>query len=174
MIRVRITRKQLESLGACADGLALFDSIARLSGKKRSITVEWSQLAEVWFSFSKFASWARHNGLAPSISLSQANLSRANLSSANLSRANLSSANLSGANLSGANLSRANLFWADLSGADLSWADLSGADLSWANLYGADLSRADLSWANLSSANLSGANLGRWERGPDGMALRNQ
>ncbi|MGB3514053.1 MAG: pentapeptide repeat-containing protein [Microcoleaceae cyanobacterium] len=98
------------------------------------------------------------------LTLSRADLIRANLSKANLIRAKLSGANLIGANLSKANLSggilsRANLIGAILSGADLRGAILRGAILSGANLSGANLSGADLNGADLSTANLSEAEL---------------
>ncbi|MFM9100463.1 MAG: pentapeptide repeat-containing protein, partial [Cyanobium sp.] len=58
------------------------------------------------------------------ISLSEADLNRANLFEADLNWANLFGANLNGANLFGANLSKA-----DLSGADLNGAKLE--DIEW-------------------------------------------
>ena len=113
------------------------------------------------------------------LSLSGANLSRANLSRANLICVNLSEADLSNANLDHADLSNAkfrsaklcgadfthaklcgaSLSPADLSGAKLTYADLSGAKLTYADLSGADLSEVDLTDANLDHAHLSEANL---------------
>jgi uncharacterized protein YjbI with pentapeptide repeats len=152
MITVTITRAQLVDLDACAEGLCLFDAVAALHGNLDEITIEWTQLSEVWFAVSGFAGWAREHGVVPQLSLRGAYLRGAYLRGANLGGADLREANLSGADLRGANLRGA-----DLSGADLREANLSGADLRGADLGGADLSRADL---------------GGWERGPDGYARR--
>jgi hypothetical protein len=167
MILVFITRDRLVELGACPGGLALFDSVAALHGNPDAITIEWTPLAEVWFSLTRFAAWARERGVIPRVSLAYADLSGANLSGADLCGADLYGAYLGGAYLRGAYLRGANLCGADLCGADLCRANLRVADLS-----GSKLSVADLSFAYLGGANLSGANLGNWERGPDGFARR--
>ena len=88
------------------------------------------------------------------ISLSRANLQKADLGGANLKGAQLDGANLKGADLGGAELQGAKLWEAKLQGADL-W----GAKLQKANLWEANLQEADLGEANLQEAYLSGANL---------------
>jgi uncharacterized protein YjbI with pentapeptide repeats len=98
-------------------------------------------------------------GKAPIITLSGANLIKADLSEANLlgadlSEANLHDANLHDANLHDANLHNANLIEANLRDADLSDADLSDADLIEANLIEANL--VENASVKLSDANLSG------------------
>ena len=119
MILVFITRARLVKLGACSDGLALFDSIASLHGNPDAITIEWTPLAEAWFSLTSFSGWARERGVIPRVSLAYADLR--------------------GAYLRGADLRGANLYGANLSGAYLRGADLRGAYLRGAYLYGADM-----------------------------------
>jgi len=119
MILVLITRARLIELGACSDGLALFDSIAAIHGNPDAITIEWTPLAEVWFSIKPFASWARERGVIPRVSLAYADLRGADLSGAYLRGADLRGADLSGAYLRGAYLRGADLRGADLRGADL-------------------------------------------------------
>ena len=96
------------------------------------------------------------------LSLSGADLTRANLTHANLFRADLTHANLSNADLRGAtllyaNLSRAKFIGADLSNARLHSAILNAADLSGATLRGTFLRGAGFHAAILSGADLRGA-----------------
>ena len=143
MIIVRITRAELETHGACAAGLALFDALA--AGDAAALPVEWTPLHDVWLSVWQpgFAAWLRERRLIP----------LANLRGADLGGADLRDADLGGADLGGANLSGANLRDADLGGANLSGANLRDANLGGANLGGADLGGADLGGANLRGAN---------------------
>jgi hypothetical protein len=120
MITVTIHRKTLVRLGACAEGLALFDTIAGQQPEsdprrlKRIRIPRWTQLHGVWLTVlhSSFAVWCEAREILP----------RANLRGANLYGAYLSGTDLSGADLRGANFYRANL-----SGAYLADANLSGA-----------------------------------------------
>jgi len=139
MISVSIWRKTLVRLGACEDGLALFDAIAaqQPDGRRDRICIaRWTPLHGVWawMTCAGFARWAEQHGIVPSADLRGADLSDADLRYADLTDANLRDADLSGADLSDANLR----------GADLRYANLSDADLRGADLTGADLSRADL------------------------------
>ena len=122
---VYLTRDDLVSRGACRDGLAMFDAIAALRGKRRKIRLEWSSLSWFWLEADgrRFASWLYGQGLVPMPSFRGANLR---------------GANLRGADLRGADLYGANLRGADLYGADLYGANLYGANLRGANLYGAN------------------------------------
>jgi hypothetical protein len=86
----------------------------------------------------------------PTITLSDANLDRADLSGMDLRRKNLQGVRLDHANLSGANLEGT-----DSGGAILSHADLSGARLGTTEplaINRADLHEADLSHADLTKA----------------------
>jgi len=147
MIMVTIRRSRLVELGACEKGIALFDAIASMRGRRTSFRVEWTPLAEAWFSTSGFAQWARENGVVPRLSLAHTNLE-------------------------GANLARASLAYASLEGASLEGASLEGASLEGAYLAGAYLAGSNLAGVNLARAYLAYANLGEWERGPDGYARR--
>ena len=121
-----ITKKQLEDISVCSEGV---DAFVRYAHGDR-LCVEWTleeQIAMICSPLRKYFTWGHDNGVFPLWSLS----------GANLSGYDLWEANLSGADLSGADLSRADLSWASLSKADLSGANLSGANLSWANLSGA-------------------------------------
>jgi len=105
------------------------------------------------------------------ISLTGADLTRADLYGADLTRANLTGADLYGADLTGADLYGADLTRADLYGADLTRANLTGADLTRAYLYGADLTRANLTGADLTGAYLYGATGLPYIGMPDGWEL---
>ena len=128
MISVTIWRKTLVRHGACASGLALFDSIASMQPESdprrlRRIRIpRWGALHWIMLVQAGYGEWLAARGIVP----------RADLYGANLSRANLTGANLTGADLYGANLRGAYL-----TGADLSRADLTGANLYGANLRGA-------------------------------------
>ena len=166
MITVTIRRSELVKHGACASGLALFDSIAALQSaddprRLRRIRIPWCELADAWLAVgaSGFVGWLRAKKLVPIADLSGANLRGANLRGADLSGADLYGADLSGADLYGADLSDANLSGADLYSANLHGADLSGASLRGASLRGANLSDANLHGADLYGANLSDADL---------------
>lgn len=89
------------------------------------------------------------------LSLSDADLSRANLTFASLDRADLRGAYLNEADLMGAHLKGANLIWTYLNSDNLMMAELGGAKLSNANLSGAELTFADLSGADLSGATVT-------------------
>lgn len=105
------------------------------------------------------------------LSLTHANLSKADLRDVVLFKSDLRYIDLTEADLTRANLCEANLFFSCLTGARLNKANLQGADLSYANLKSANLSEADLGGArlcsiygrdvNLRKANLQKANL--WE-----------
>ena len=158
---VYLCRDELVQKGACSGGLACFDAIAALRGKRRKIRIEWNQLAWCWLNSNGqgFASWLYGQGLAPMPSFARANLAGANLAGAYLVGANLARANLARANLAGANLARANLAGANLAGANLARANLAGANLAGAYLAGAYLAGANLAGANLAGAYLAGAYL---------------
>jgi hypothetical protein len=95
-----ITRAHLEQLGACEDGLALYDSFAAGADE---VSVVWDQLAQVWTSraYPGFASWLRDTGITPWFTLRGADLRGADLRGADLRGADLRGADLSGADLSG-------------------------------------------------------------------------
>jgi uncharacterized protein YjbI with pentapeptide repeats len=150
MITITITRKQLTSLDACAEGLAYFDSIA----PEGTLAIDWSVATQIKLAVEahRWIWWAREHNIIPINNLAGAYLRGANLACANLRGANLDGAILINANLAGANLRGANL-----DSANLINASLLGANLSGANLAGADLRGAKLSGANLDGANLVGA-----------------
>lgn len=163
---IYLKRRDLAALAACPDGLALFDELAALQGRKCSLRLTWAHL--LWLladeTTREYAAWAQGHGLLPRINLNHADLSGVDLHGAilvdaDLSGANLSHADLSGVDLHGAFLSDADLRDADLRDADLCGADLCGADLCGAGLHGAYLRGADLCDADLCGANLSGADL---------------
>jgi uncharacterized protein YjbI with pentapeptide repeats len=95
----------------------------------------------------------------PILSLSGADLQRANLRRTTLRAANLQGAELIKANLRGTNLQEADLQGADLRGANLQEADLQEADLQRAILRSVDLREAHLRRANLHRADLQQADL---------------
>jgi hypothetical protein len=165
MLTLTITRDDLDRLGACADGLAMFDQLKtgqddvralRNLKPRRALRLRWGLLEQVWIavSYPEFAGWLLDVGIVPPVygrradlygaNLDGANLYGANFTRADLARANLARANLEGANLYGANLARADLYGANLARADLESANLEGADLESANLARADLRRANL------------------------------
>ncbi len=146
------------------------DAEVRNLARVRTITILF-QLDErrigYVFAFLREAGLMSNKPNSSIVSLSDADLYRANFSGANLTQVNLSGANLYGANfgeshltqanLSGANLTQANLAQANLSEANFSETFLTQANLSGANLTQANLTGAHLSGANLTQANLSGA-----------------
>jgi len=158
VISVSIWRKTLVANHACAEGLALFDAIAKQQPESdprrlRRIRIpRWTALHWIMLVQAGFGEWCAARGIVPRADLYRAVLSGANLLGANLSGANLLGANLSGANLLGANLSGADLLGTDLYRADLRGTDLSGADLRGTDLYLADLRGADLRGTDLSHA----------------------
>ncbi len=151
-IYVWIDRRDLAANDACARGLALFDAVATLQGRKTKIRLTWTPLAFVWASKSGFLDWLFQKGFVPLVSIR--------------------GADLQGADLHGADLHGADLHGADLRGADLGGADLGGADLQGADLGGAYRGGAYLQGADLQEADLRGADLGGWGRDPDGFARR--
>jgi len=120
--RITITRAELVEHQACADGLDMYDAIARELGTPDRITIEWSPLAWLWL--GSHAKWLHDREIAPMPSFARADLRGANLDGAYLRGANLSGAYLCGAYLRGAYLSGANLSDANLRGAYLRGADL--------------------------------------------------
>ena len=114
MIVIRIKRAKLVNLGACKEGLTLFDAIkagqdevrARKGRKPRaSLRLVWSITAQLWAARDSggFFGWLVDKGLAPRVSAGcGADLYGADLRGADLRGANLRGADLSGANLSGA------------------------------------------------------------------------
>ena len=165
---IYLRRSDLVTKNACREGLALFDAVAKLRGKRERIRLEWSPLAYVWLARGGFSRWLFAHGMAPMPNLRGAYLRGADLSGAHLRGADLRGAHLRSANLYGADLRSANLYGADLSSADLRGADLRGAYLSGADLSGADLSGADLSGAYRASDPPVGWRVaaGRLERAP--------
>ena len=82
MISVSIRRKTLVRLGACEDGLALFDAIAaqQPDGRRDRICIaRWTPLHGVWawMTCAGFARWAEQHGIVPSADLRGADLSDA-------------------------------------------------------------------------------------------------
>jgi len=79
-----LSRRTLRTLGACSQGMALFDELLALQGRKHAIRVRYTPLADLWLSVSvpSFARWLRACGLAPRANLRCADLSGANLSDA--------------------------------------------------------------------------------------------
>jgi hypothetical protein len=133
MISVSIWRKTLVANHACAEGLALFDAIAKQQPESdprrlRRIRIpRWTALHWIMLVQAGFGEWCAARDIVP--------------------RADLGGPDLSGADLGGADLYGADLRGTDLGGADLSGADLRGADLRGADLRGTDLRGADLSHA---------------------------
>lgn len=92
MISVSIWRKTLVRLGACAEGLALFEAIAAMQPAsdnlrlKRIRVARWTPLHAVWIRarYPSFAAWLEHRDLIPRANLISADLSGADLISANL------------------------------------------------------------------------------------------
>ena len=89
MITVTISKAALKEAGACAAGIALFDTIKRAAdaqrateGKppRRGLRVRWSRLHALWLSvaYPEFAAWLIGAGLVPSIAFQMANLDGAN------------------------------------------------------------------------------------------------
>ena len=166
MINVKITRDELRQHNACANGMALFESIVALQGHKRSIYIrDWTPLHMVWCAsaYPGFWQWCRDLNIVPQVTLTRANLTRAYLTGANLTGAYLTGANLTGADLTDAYLTRANLTDADLTDADLTDADLTGADLTGADLTRANLTRAYYPYGDLPDT---------WERDGGGYLRR--
>ncbi len=114
MIKITITRTELEEHKACAEGLDYFDSIA----KDGVLELDWSVETQVKCAVEACAwiNWAQDKNILP----------RSNLRGANLPRSNLGGANLRGADLEGAYLEGAYLEGADLRGAYLGGANLEG------------------------------------------------
>ncbi len=122
MIYVWVHRAELVRLGACSEGLALFDTIAKHHKHGPSkIRLPWTTTHMVWLAtaYPSFWSWARDLNVLPSLALIRADLQRADLQRADLRNANLQRANLYGANLRSADLYGANLYGANLRSADL-------------------------------------------------------
>ena len=80
MINVKITRDELRQHNACANGMALFESIVALQGHKRSIYIrDWTPLHMVWCAsaYPGFWQWCRDLNIVPQVTLTRANLTRA-------------------------------------------------------------------------------------------------
>ena len=92
MIAVSIWRKRMVRMGACKEGLDLFDAIALQQPKTDKLRANrirvrnWTILHQFWIcsAYGSFAYWLRENGHIPWIEQSSANLSSANLRSADL------------------------------------------------------------------------------------------
>ena len=121
-VYVYLSIDEIRERGACGGGIALFQRIAELRGKRRKIRVAWGPLAYLWLEsvHPGFGYWLFANGLVPMPSLDGANLVGANLARASLVGASLVGANLARASLDGANLDGANLVGASLVGATMS------------------------------------------------------
>ena len=106
-VYVYLSIDEIRERGACGGGIALFQRIAELRGKRRKIRVAWGPLAYLWLEsvHPGFGYWLFANGLVPMPSLDGANLVGANLARASLDGANLDGANLVGASLVGATMS---------------------------------------------------------------------
>ena len=130
-VYVVLSRADLQSAGACPEGLDAFDA-AYPDGVAILDWTRDAQVALVKGPLRSFLGWAADRRLIPRLDLRGADLRRADLRRADLTRANLRGANLTGADLTGADLRRA-----DLSGANLRGANLSGANLRYAYLTGA-------------------------------------
>jgi uncharacterized protein YjbI with pentapeptide repeats len=138
------------------------DAEARKFARVRTITILFQLDARrigYVFAFLREAGLMSNKPNSSIVSLSQADLSRANLSETDLSGANLNEAKLTAANLSRANLNGATLNGAIIDGANLNGTILSEATLDGALLNGTILSEATLYAAHLSAARLDGANL---------------
>ena len=154
---VWLDRAELVARGVCPEGLALFDSIARIQGRSKKVRLVWTPLSCVWLSRT-YLWWLWQHGLVPMCSVRGADLRGAYLRGADLRGAYLRGADpallveygayLRGADLRGATLTDANLTGANLTGADLRGANLRGAYLRGANLTGANLTGADLRGAD--------------------------
>ena len=157
LLRSDLTHPPNGRKAACSPGVTVFDELAALQGRKRSLRLTWTHL--LWMltdsSTREYVTWAQARGVLPRLSLGSANLYGVSLESANLRDANLCGASLEGANLRGADLYGAILSGANLRGADLYGANLRGANLRDANLYGASLEGANLRDANLANASRS-------------------
>ena len=134
---VWLDRAELVARGACPEGLALFDSIARIQGRSKKVRLVWTPLSCVWLSRT-YLWWLWQHGLVPMCSVRGAYLRGADLRGAYLRGADPALLVEYGAYLRGADLRGANLTDANLTGANLTGADLRGAALRGADLYGAD------------------------------------
>jgi uncharacterized protein YjbI with pentapeptide repeats len=95
MIKVFITREELESKCACDDGLKLFYA---WFGNKVELALDSMTCVMIATSKAKeFYSWAVDRGIAHALNLRGANLEGADLRGANLRGAKLYGANLEGA-----------------------------------------------------------------------------
>ena len=112
MLTVNISRKELQSRGACASGIDQLLVIAKLQGRKYSVRVrDWTPLHDVWLAkaLPAFSRWLRDTSLVPIPNLRRADLRGADLHGADLTGADLTGADLHGANLYGAQITRAQL-----------------------------------------------------------------
>jgi hypothetical protein len=142
---------------------ATLTALRRLDGPRRGLVVRFLIEARLLSSQKHFRSFGRRFRIFPGVDPRRpapvVSLSGADLSRADLRQAFLFTADLRGADLSRADLRQAFLFTADLRGAELRGADLRGAILRQANLHEVLLGDADLSGANLRRTNLRGEDL---------------
>jgi hypothetical protein len=159
-----LNRKAIVKLGACADGLDLFDAIkagqdderAKAGrGPRRSLRLQWDLLPQLWMAtaYPSFFYWLISVGAIGPVHAKR----NARLDGARLDGASLDGARLDGARLVGARLDGARLDGASLDGASLVGASLVGASLVGASLDGARLDGARLDGASLDGASLDGA-----------------
>jgi hypothetical protein len=86
-VYVYLSIDEIRERGACGGGIALFQRIAELRGKRRKIRVAWGPLAYLWLEsvHPGFGYWLFANGLVPMPSLDGANLVGASLVGATMS-----------------------------------------------------------------------------------------
>lgn len=124
---IYLLRRDLVVRQACAEGLALFDELAALQGRKRSLRLTWAHL--LWLATDarsrECVAWAQRESLLPRLGLAFADLR-----GADLEYAYMRCADLSGADLYAANLRDANFRGADLRDANFRRADLRDANLA--------------------------------------------
>ena len=92
MLTVNISRKELQSRGACASGIDQLLVIAKLQGRKYSVRVrDWTPLHDVWLAkaLPAFSRWLRDTSLVPIPNLRGADLRRADLHGADLAGVDL-------------------------------------------------------------------------------------
>ena len=82
-VLVSITRAELESAGACTEGIDLYDACCRrFKGGVRKVKVDrWEPIHTIWLlrAYPSFWSWLVSKDLIPRANLYGADLSRANL-----------------------------------------------------------------------------------------------
>lgn len=149
MISVTITRKQLEVLDACKEGLKLFDKMAAEQGRTDSVYIEdWGPLAFVMLREAC-------DGYLPWL------LSRGALPAPNFAGQKLCSIKFNTLTLSGADFSIADLRGAIFTDSDIRYCKFHRAKMQGACLYSANLQCSGMDLVDADDSNASRANFSR-------------